>query len=517
MRVFLNKEGREIIKKGIDLSVNTIKTTLGGAGKTCVIYSGGIVGITKDGQTVARNIILEGDDNIGATIIRSSADKQLSDSGDGTTLVSLLTQKIIEYGFECIDRKVDQMELKRGIDMSVEFITKELNAQSEIVGDDNNKIKNIATISANNDNETGALIAEAFKQIGNDGDLFIEESKTVNTSIRVDEGFVINRGYLSPLFCNPETMEAELLNPYILFYDGKIDKFAQLKPVLDGMMKAQKREILIICDNMEGEALQTLAVNRMKGVLNVVVVNAPYFGDRRKHSMEDMAALTNGVYISVEKGIKDFDLTHCGTCDKVLVTKNDCTIIGGKSEEGAIEKIVSQIDALISQSQSDFETEWLKTRKARVKGKLGIISVGAPTETEMKEKKERIEDSIRSVKCAIESGTLPGGGIALFRCIEKLKELKTSNEFQKMGVEVISKSIEAPLRQILENAGIDNKDEIISEILTKDRVFGFNVKTGKIENMLEAGVIDATKVVTTALVNAASVAGTIITAESLIC
>lgn len=523
--IFYGKEAREKIKSGVDKSVNAIKVTLGGCGKTVVIFKGGVLQATKDGVTVAREVYSDDPiENVGITAVRNVTELTLELAGDGTTATALIIQKILELGFNAIHRGVDQIELKKGIDLAVEFVTNEITAQAQQVGEDNDKIKNIATISANNDAELGKLISDAFKEIGNDGTLFIEESKSINTSVKVQEGFKIDRGYMSPLFCTPETMEAELVNPYILFYDGKIDKFAQVKPILDAMMKQQKREILIICDNVESEALQTLAVNRIKGVLNVVCVNAPHFGERRKYSMEDMAAITGGIYISVEKGIKEFDISHCGVAEKILITKNETTIIGSKGDKEVVEKISNQIDALINQSESDFEITMLKQRKAKVKGKLAVISVGAPSETEMKEKKDRVEDAVRSVECAIELGIVPGGGIALLRCAEGLDGLiySTRNKDQKLGVEIVRKAIEAPIRQILENAGVSAKGNIfkrsiIDKILLLEYPFGYNVKKGMIEDLLKSGVIDAAKVVITQLTNAASVAGTIITSESLIC
>lgn len=517
MRVFLNKEGREKIKKGIDISVGAISSTLGGAGCTSVIYSGGLVAITRDGVSVARSLVLEGDDNIGATIIRSSAEKQLEDCGDGTSAASIITQKILEYGFECIDKNVNVTELKKGIDMAVSAVSERLKSIADAVGDDNEKIKNIAKISANNDTEIGDLIADAFSQIGNDGDLFIEESKSFETSIRIEKGLKIHTGYISQHFCTVDSVEVELINPYILLYDGKIDKWAQMKPVLDKMMAAQKREILIVCDNMEGEALAALIVNKQRGVLNCVCVRAPYFGEKRKYYMQDIAELTGGVYISVEKGIKDFDISHCGTAEKILVTKDETTIISGLEDVDIVNRISSQIDGLIKHSKSEYETEMLKERKAKVKGKLAVISVGAQTETEMKEKKDRVDDAIKSVKSAIQEGVVPGGGIALFRCISILDNIKVDNNSQSLGVDVIRKSLSAPLKQILENSGIDDKDSILNKLNELGMDIGYNVKTGEIEDMIKSGIIDAAKVVRFSLTNAASIAGTILTAKSLIC
>lgn len=517
MRVFLNKEGREIIKKGIDLAVGAIKTTLGAGGRNSIIYSGGIVYSTRDGVSVARSIVLDGDLNIGASIIRNSTEQQLQDCGDATTCTAIITQKIIEYGFDAIDKSIDVTELKRGLDKGVEIVCDEIDRMSVQVGDDNEKIKNIATISANNDNELGTLIAGAFKEIGNEGTLFIEESKSVNTSVRVENGYKIDKGYMSPLFCNPETMEAELINPYILFYDGKIDKFSQVKPLLDEMMKLQKRELLIICDNVEGEALQTLALNRIKGVLNIVCVNAPHFGDRKTYTMNDMSAITSGTYITSEKGIKDFGIAHCGTAEKVLVTNSDTTIIGAKCNKEDIEKISNQIDALISQSDSDMEILMLKQRKAKVKGRLAVISVGGNSEIEMKEKKDRVEDAVKSTEAAISEGVVIGGGVALLRCVSVLENITGISEKQMVGIGILKKSLTEPLFQILENAGIENKEQVIESILKMEPQFGFNVKTGAIENLFESGVIDAAKVIKFAVKNGTSVAGTIIMSESLVC
>lgn len=518
MRVFLNKEGRRIIQEGINLAVDCIKSTLGASGKTAIIYSGGQVGITKDGLLISRSLVLEGDLNIGAQIIRNATEIQLRAVGDGTTLVSVVTQKIIEYGFDCIERGIDLFDLKSGIDKSVEVIKNELSKQAEQINGDNEKIKNIATISANNDISIGELISEAFGKIGHDGELFIEESKTNLTSVTVQEGFRIDNGWMSPLFANRETMESELIQPYILLFEGKIDRWNQISGLLSEMMDAKRtKDILIICDNIEGEALQTLVTNRLKGQLNVTCVRAPYFGERRKYAMEDISALTGATYISTDRGIGTMKLSHTGVCDKCVITGNDTTILNGHGDKEEVEKISNQIDALLTQSKSDYETTMLKQRKSMVLGRLATISVGAPSESEMKEKKDRVEDAVLSCKSAILSGTLPGGGVSLLMCIEKLKILETKNESQKLGVEVMIKAIEAPIRQILENAGIDNKDEIISEILSKGTNFGFNIKSRKVENLREAGVIDAANVITNAVENAASVAGTVLTAESLIC
>jgi len=520
MRVFLDKEGRSIIKAGVDLAANTIKTTLGGAGKTAVIFSGGLVGITKDGVTVSRNLILEGDLNIGATIIRNATEKQLQESGDGTTAVTILTQKMLEYGFEAIEANIDQNELKKGLDIGVDLVCKEIEKTAVKVDNDYNKIKNIATISANNDYELGSLISNAFEEIGSDGTLFIEESKTFNTSVKVEKGFRLDRGYISPLLADQATLECELIKPQILLFDGKIDKMNNLIPVLTKMKETKGMEhmhILIICENVEGEALKSLLVNRIKGAINVTCVNSPFFGQFKDYAMEDIAALTGATYISLNKGINDFDLKYWGTCEKVFVTRDQTTIIGGKGNHEEIEKSLNQIETLIKNSDSAVEIEFLKKRRSNLKGTLAVISVGAATEIEMKEKKDRVDDAVRSVEAAISEGVVVGGGVALARCIKALENIPGITSKQKVGVDILKKSLIAPLHQIIKNAGVENFEEVANNILSMDVGFGFNVKTGKIENLLETGVIDAAKVCKSAIKNAGSVSGTILMSESLIC
>lgn len=533
MRVFFGKEAREKLMSGIAISVNAIKTTLGGAGKTSIAYKGGIVEISKDGVTLARNIILDDPiENCGAVIIRNVTEKTLSDAGDNTTSTAVLTQKILELGFAEIDAGVRQIDLQRGIQKAVDIVSEELKKMSKPVGDDNEKIKNIATISANGDQELGSLIASAFKEVGNEGDVFIEESRTFKTHMRTETGFRIDRGYMSPLFANQATFISELTHPLILLYDGKIDKWKQIEKVMNAAYEKKIRDILIICENVEGEALKMLLVNHInnpsgKGGFNICCVNAPSFGERRRNALEDIAALTNATYISNEKGITDITIDMCGTCERVIVRNNDTTIIGTNASQEAINKIFSQIDNLIEQAETDMEVLFLKQRKSRVRGKLSVISCGAPSDIEMKEKKDRVEDAILSVKAAIEMGIVPGGGIALLRCAEKLNESITDNKHQQKGIKIIKECLEAPLRQILHNAGIMDvregeydgmtKDELVNQLKSASKPeMGYNVQTDKIEDLYESGIIDAAKVVMVSLVNAASVAGTILTAETLI-
>lgn len=520
-QILFDSELRKQFKIGMDKVADPVRSTMGYAGRNVMISHNLMQApeTTKDGVKTARSISLKDPvENAAAWLTKLVAERTLELAGDSTTCATLLFQNIVTESFKNIEAGANSVEIKRGIEKAANIVIEALKNQSIPVGDSNEKIRQIATVSANNDEEIGGLIADAFKKIGNTGIILIEEGKSIETKIRIDDGYQFERGWSSPFWVtDKEKMVCELKSPLILFVDGNIEKWDSLRRILDGMVKSQKREILIIADNVTGQAFDTLLVNKIQNILNVAIINSPSFGEQRKQVMEDLAILTGGKLISDDFGIRleDASFADCGSCEKVVITKDTTTIVNG---DGQKEKIVSrsvQINALIEQSESDFEIEMFKQRVAKLNGGIAVFSVGGATEIEMKEKKDRVDDAIRATKCAIEEGIIPGGGTALIRCINSLDDIETNSPDEKTGVEIIKKSIEAPLRQIAQNAGKIG-EVYVEKVKEQTGNFGYNVKTDKIEDLVQAGIIDATKVIRVALENAVSVANMVIISECLV-
>ncbi len=520
-QILFDSELRKQFKIGMDKVADPVRSTMGFSGRNVMISHNmmQVPETTKDGVKTARSISLKDPvENAAAWLTKSVAEKTLELAGDSTTCATLLFQNIVTESFKNIEAGANSVEIKKGIEKATASVLAQLKEQSAPIGDSNEKIRQIATVSANNDEEIGGLIAEAFKVIGNEGILLIEEGRSVETKIRVEDGYQFDRGFTSNFWLtDKEKMVCELKSPLILVIDGKIEKMSQLKKFFTDVVKAQKKEILIIADSVEGEAMDTLLYNKIQGVLNVVVVNAPSYGERRKQMMEDIAVLTGGKYVSQDYGINisDVGMQHCGTCEKLVVTKDTTTIVNGDGEKSSIASRSLQIKSMIEQSESEIEQEMLKQRLAKLNGGIAVFSVGGATEIEMKEKKDRVDDAIRATKCAIEEGIIAGGGTALIRCIDALNAIETASADEKTGVDIIKKSIEAPLRQISQNAG-KNGDTYVEKVKDQKGNFGYNAKTGLIEDLVEAGIIDATKVIRVALQNAVSVAVMVIISECLV-
>lgn len=519
--ILFTTEARSAILNGINKVANATKSTMGYGGKNVLISHNINQAPTssRDGVTVARSIFLRDPiENAAALLTKSVAEKTVEMAGDSTTCSIVLFQEIVTQAFKNIEAGANSVFLKNGIEKASKRVVELLKEQSSPIGESNEKIRQVATVSANNDEEIGGLIADAFKVIGNDGIILIEEGGSVETKIRVEDGYQLDRGFTSLFWLtDKEKMTCNLKSPLILLVDGKIDKMSELKKFLTGVVQAQKKDILIIADSVEGEAMDTFIYNKIKEVLNVVIVNAPSYGERRKQVMDDIAVLTGGKYISPDYGLNlaDTGIQHCGTCEKLVVTKDTCTIVNGDGEKDKIASRSLQIKAMIEQSESDIEKEMLKQRVAKLNGGIAVFSVGGATEIEMKEKKDRVDDAIRATKCAIEEGIIAGGGTALIRCIDALNSIETSSPDEKTGVEIIKKSIEAPLRQIAQNAG-KTGEVYVEKVKAQLGNFGYNVKTDKIEDLVEAGIIDATKVIRVALENAVSVANMVIISECLV-
>jgi len=514
-----NIEARDALKKGVDALSNAVKVTLGPKGRNVVIDKKfGGPSITKDGVSVAKEIELEDTiQNMGAQMVKEVASKTADEAGDGTTTATVLAQSIVSTGLKNVTAGANPMDLKRGIDKAVKMIVKNLKKQSVSVGHDNEKIEQVATISSNNDNEVGKLIAEAMEKVTQEGVITVEEAKGTETSVEVVEGMQFDRGYLSPYFVtNADKMEAELDSPLLLIFDKKISNMKDLLPVLEQTSQTGK-PLLIIAEDVDGEALATLVVNKIRGSLKIGAVKAPGFGDRRKEMLEDIAILTGGVVISEEKGHK-LDATTIdmlGTCEKVVVDKDNTTIINGSGNKKNIETRIKQIKAQMESTTSEYDKEKLQERLAKLAGGVAVLYVGAPSEMEMKEKKDRVDDALAATKAAIEEGIIPGGGVALIRAGEQLNKLEGENDDENTGVQIIATAIQEPLRQIVSNAGGEGS-VVISKIFAKKGDFGYNAKTDTYENMLKAGIIDPTKVTRIALENAASVAGMLLTTECVL-
>ncbi len=514
-----NIEARDALKKGVDALSNAVKVTLGPKGRNVVIDKKfGGPSITKDGVSVAKEIELEDTiENMGAQMVKEVASKTADEAGDGTTTATVLAQSIVSIGLKNVTAGANPMDLKRGIDKAVQKIVGNLKKQSVSVGHDNEKIEQVATISSNNDNEVGKLIAEAMSKVGQEGVITVEEAKGTDTSVEVVEGMQFDRGYLSPYFVtNADKMEAELDNPLLLIFDKKISNMKDLLPVLEQTSQTGK-PLLIIAEDVDGEALATLVVNKIRGSLKIVAVKAPGFGDRRKEMLEDIAVLTGGLVISEEKGhkLESTTIEMLGTCEKIVVDKDNTTIVNGSGKKKNIDTRINQIKAQIESTSSDYDKEKLQERLAKLAGGVAVLYVGAPSEMEMKEKKDRVDDALAATKAAIEEGIIPGGGVALIRAGDTLIKLSGENDDEDTGIQIISTAIQEPLRQIVDNAGAEGS-VVISKILNKKGDFGYNAKTDQYENMLKAGIIDPTKVTRIALENAASVAGMLLTTECVL-
>ena len=511
-----NTDVRAAMKEGADALANAVKVTLGPKGRNVVIAKKfGAPQITKDGVTVAKEVELEDQfQNMGAQMVKEVASKTNDQAGDGTTTATVLAQAIINVGLKNVAAGANPMDLKKGIDKAVAAVVKELKAQSQPVGEDYSKVEQVGTVSANNDAQIGKLIAEAMAKVGRDGVITVEEAKGTETEVKVVEGMQFDRGYISPYFMtNGDKMEAVLDDAYILLTDKKISNMEDLMPLLEPVAR-EGRSLLIIAEDVEGQALTTLVVNRLRGTLKVAAVKAPGFGDRRKEMLQDIATLTGAVVISEERGftLQNANVQMLGKAEKVTITKENTTIVGGAGLQADIKDRADQIRAQIAATKSDYDREKLQERLGKLSGGVAVIYVGATTEVEMKEKKDRVDDALNATRAAVEEGYLPGGGVAYIRAAEALKGLKGENEDETTGIRIIERAIEEPLRQIAENAGVE-PSVIINKIREGKGDFGYNARTDEYVNMYQAGVIDPTKVARVALENAASVAGMLLTTE----
>lgn len=514
-----NMEARSLMKEGVDALANAVKVTLGPKGRNVVIDKKfGAPHVTKDGVTVAKEVELEDRfQNMGAQMVREVASKTNDQAGDGTTTATVLAQEIISVGLKNVTAGANPMDLKRGIDKAVEAVVADLKKQTQEVGDDMAKVEQIATTSANNDAFIGKLIAEAMSKVKKEGVVTVEEAKGTQTEVKVVEGMQFDRGYISPYFMtNADKMEAVLDNPKILITDKKISSMKDLLPILEPIARDGK-SLLIIAEDVDGEALTTLVVNRLRGTLKVAAVKAPGFGDRRKEMLQDIATLTGAQVISEERGFTLENTTPdmLGDADKVTIDKENTTIVNGKGDKEAIADRVAQIRKQIEKTTSDYDREKLQERLAKLAGGVAVLYVGAASEVEMKEKKDRVEDALNATRAAVEEGIIPGGGVAFIRAIEALKNLKGDNEDEQTGINIVAKAIEAPLRCIAENAGVEGS-VVAQKVREGKGDFGYNARADRYENLLAAGVIDPTKVTRVALQNAASVAGMFLTTECVI-
>ena len=515
-----NIEAREQLKKGVDQLANAVKVTLGPKGRNVIIEKKfGAPHITKDGVTVAKEIELSDPfQNTGAQLVKSVASKTGDDAGDGTTTATVLAQSICSVGLKNVAAGANPMDLKRGIDKAVAKVVEHIKAQSEQVGDNYEKIEQVATVSANNDQEIGKLIADAMKKVSKDGVITIEEAKGRDTTIGVVEGMQFDRGYLSPYFVtDTEKMECVMENPYILIYDKKISNLKEFLPILEPAVQTG-RPLLVIAEDIDSEALTTLVVNRLRSQLKICAVKAPAFGDRRKAMLEDIGILTGGVVISEEKGLKleQATIEMLGTCEKVTISKDNTTIVGGRGQKENIQDRINQIKAEIKNTTSSYDKEKLQERLAKLSGGVAVLYVGAASEVEMKEKKDRVDDALCATRAAIEEGIIPGGGVALIRASEALDGLKGDNADETTGIDIIRRAIEEPLRQIVENAGLEGS-VVVQKVREGKGDFGYNARKDVYENLRESGIIDPAKVTRVALENAASIAGMFLTTECVIC
>ena len=512
-------ESRDALKRGVDALANAVKVTLGPKGRNVVIEkSFGAPHVTKDGVSVAKEIELEDRvENMGAQMVKEVASKTNDIAGDGTTTATVLAQAIVREGLKNVAAGANPMDLKRGIDKAVATVVENLKTQSQEVGDSTDKVKQVASVSANNDETIGALIAEAFGKVGKEGVITVEEAKGIDTTVDVVEGMQFDRGYQSPYFVtNPEKMLAELENPYILLVEKKISSMKELLPVLEPIAQGGK-SLLIISEEVEGEALATLVVNKLRGSLKIAAVKAPGFGDRRKAMLEDIAILTGGQVISEEQGftMENISLDMLGTAEKVSIDKDNTTIVNGGGDDSKIKGRVAQIKAQMETTTSDYDREKLQERLAKLAGGVAVLYVGAASEVEMKEKKDRVDDALHATRAAVEEGIVAGGGVALVRAIASLESLSGANADENTGIKIVKRAIEEPLRQIVANAGGEGS-VIVAKVAEGSGDFGYNAKTDEYVNMLEAGIIDPTKVTRVALENAASVSGMLLTTECVI-
>ncbi len=518
-QIKFNVEARELIKQGVDQLADAVKVTLGPKGRNVVIDKKfGAPQITKDGVTVAKEVELSDPfANLGAQMVKEVASKTADDAGDGTTTATVLAQSIINVGIKNVTAGANPMDLKRGIDKAVGAVVEHLKSQSKEIDVNSDKLEQVASISANNDKEIGELIARAMKKVGKEGVITVEESKTAETYDEVVEGMQFDRGYITPYFItNTEKMEAELDNPFILLYDKKISSMKDLLPILEPAAQSG-RPLLIIAEDVEGEALATLIVNRIRAALKVAAVKAPGFGDRRKEMLEDIATLTGGVVISDEKGMKleNTTMQMLGRCEKVTIDKENTTIVNGAGKKEDIDARVKQIRAQIDTTTSDYDREKLQERLAKLAGGVAVLYVGAASEVEMKEKKDRVDDALSATRAAVEEGIVPGGGVAYIRAIAALEGLKGDNEDQTIGVGIVKRAIEEPLRQIVANAGGEGS-VVVQKVKEGKADFGYNARTDEYQNLIAGGVIDPTKVTRVALENAASIAGMFLTTECVL-
>ncbi len=517
--ILFNLDARDSLKKGVDALSNAVKVTLGPKGRNVIIEkSYGAPHITKDGVSVAKEIELQDPvENMGAQLVKEVASKTNDLAGDGTTTATVLAQAIVAAGLKNVIAGANPMDLKRGIDKAVATVVESLKAQSQQVGDSIEKIQQVASISANNDNTIGTLIAEAMAKVKKEGVITVEDAKGIETHVDVVEGMQFDRGYISPYFVtNTEKMEAVYENPFILIYDKKISVMKDLLPILEKSLQTG-RPLLIIAEDIDSEALATLVVNRLRGSLKVVAVKAPGFGDRRKEMLEDIAILTGGTVITEEKGyrLEDATLAELGTADKITVTKDNTTIVNGQGAKENIEARANQIKAQIATTTSDYDREKLQERLAKIAGGVAVIYVGAASEVEMKEKKDRVEDALNATRAAIEEGIIPGGGVGFIRAIGSIENLKGENDDQTTGIAIIKRALEEPLRQIVANAGLEGS-VVVNKVREGEGDFGFNARTETYENLLKTGVIDPVKVSRVALENAASIASMLLTTECVI-
>ena len=518
-QVKYNVEARDALKRGVDILANAVKVTLGPKGRTVIIDKKfGSPAITKDGVTVAKEIELKDPiENMGAQMVKEVASKTADIAGDGTTTATVLAQAIIKAGVKNVASGANPMDLKRGIDKAVKMIVENLKSQKQDVGDDFSKIKQVASISANNDDVIGEMIADAMKKVGTQGVITVEEAKGTETEVKTVEGMQFDRGYLSPYFVtNADKMEVELENPYILIYDKKISSMKELLPILEKQVQTGK-PLIIIAEDLDGEALATLVVNKIRGSLKVAAVKAPGFGDRRKAMLEDIAALTGGTVISEEKGYKleSAELTHLGQAEKITIDKDNTTIINGFGKPEDIKQRINEIKTAIEITTSDYDKEKLQERLAKLSGGVAVLYIGAASEVEMKEKKDRVDDALHATRAAVEEGIVAGGGVAFIRAIEALANLKGDNEDENTGIQIVKRAVEEPLRQICENAGIEGSI-VVQKVKEGKADFGYNARTDKYENLIAAGVIDPTKVSRVALENAASIASMLLTTECVL-
>ena len=517
--ILFEKDARDKLKAGVDKLANAVKVTLGPKGRNVIIDKKfGAPSVTKDGVSVAKEIELEDPiENMGAQMCKEVASKTADQAGDGTTTATVLAQAIVGPGLKALASGAHPMDLKRGIDKAVKAIVESLKKQSESVGADFKKIEQVASISANNDNEIGKMIADAMKKVGTDGVITVEEAKGTETEVKTVEGMLFDRGYLSPYFVtNPESMEAELENALILIYDKKISNMRELLPILEKVAQSG-RPLLIISEEVEGEALATLVVNKLRGTIKVAAVKAPGFGDRRKEMLKDIATLTGGICISEEMGYKleNADFSYLGQAEKVTIDKDNTTIVNGKGDKELIKARVEEIKAQIEKTTSDYDREKLQERLAKLAGGVAVLYIGAPTEVEMKEKKDRVDDALHATRAAVEEGIVAGGGVAYIRAQSTLEKLKGENDDETTGIAIVRRAIEEPLRQIIANSGLEGSI-VVQKVREGKDDYGYNARTDEYQNLKKAGVIDPTKVTRIALENAASIASMLLTTEVVI-